>query len=92
MKTHPERADSDIETEWEENYGDEDGTKGTQNCPQNGTEDGTRCPQSADIANCIADYTVCIAAAWPQELWPQQILMQASEGAAHPRQRREPGC
>jgi hypothetical protein len=33
MKTHPERADSDIETEWEENYGDEDGTEGTQNCP-----------------------------------------------------------
>jgi hypothetical protein len=56
MKAHPERADGDIETEWEKNYGDEKdwaqvGTNGTR-CPQDGTcysqnraEGGTRCPQ-----------------------------------------------
>jgi hypothetical protein len=61
MKAHLERADGDIETEWEKNYGDEkdnwaqvgtngtrysqDGAEGGTHCPQDGTEDGTRCPQ-----------------------------------------------
>ena len=53
----PERADGDIETEWEKNYGDEKnnwaqvGTNGPR-CPQDGTrysqdgaEGGPRCPQ-----------------------------------------------
>ena len=73
MKANLERAAGDIETEWEENYGDEkdnctqdgthcpqDGTEGGTRYAQDGTEGGTRCPQDgakAYIANCIADST-----------------------------------
>ena len=50
MKSHPKRADSDIKTEWEKNYGDEkdnyaqDGT----HCPQDGTKGGARYSQADD--------------------------------------------
>jgi hypothetical protein len=73
MKSHPKRADSDIKTEWEKNYGHEkdncaqdcthrpqDGTEGGARCSLDGTEGGARYSQDGAkvyVVNCIADYT-----------------------------------
>jgi hypothetical protein len=71
-EAHPKRADGDIKTEWEKNYGHEkdncaqdgthrpqDGTEGGARYSQDGTEGGARYPQ--DGATVEARHSAAIA-------------------------------
>jgi hypothetical protein len=85
MKVHPERADGDIKTKWEKNYGDEENNyaqDGTH-CPQDRTEGGARCPQ--DRAESGAHYSQDRAESGAH------YSQDRKEGGAHYSQHRKEG-